>query len=130
MQFDASINLNYYITKRFSIYAIARADYFLPKSGTIVDYTKTIGLGGGLGYVLLPAEDSDWGVFQARAFVTSSVDNSNLKNTAYNVGIYYYGNSQCHKLVPVVGVGYACKDYHTKGVPTYNGAYLSIGLRF
>jgi hypothetical protein len=129
--FDAVIDLNYHFTDRFSIRAVGTADYFLPKNDVTNKYNYTFNLGGGIGYAFLPIEPSDYFVYEARAFVTTSLNNSLYKNTSYNIGLYLYGNSTVkHRIVPLIGIGYSFKDYKSASLSSYSGAYLTLGLRF
>lgn len=127
--FNAVIDVNYHIIPCLSIRAVAQADYFLPKNGATKDYNKDFNLGGGIGYTF-PRDAKDLFVYEARAFVTTSLNSCTYKNTSYNIGLYIYGNSSRHRIVPLLGIGYNFKDYKAEGLSSYNGAYLTLGLRF
>ena len=130
MPMGATVDLGYYIN-RFSIHAMAQGDYFIPKESSTYKYNNTSNVGGGLGYVLFPDKGDHLGVMEARAYMTTSFrGNSAMKNNSYKIGIYWYGNSTSRKVVPMVSVGYTIKNFHTNGMPTYRGAYVSFGLRF
>lgn len=130
MPFGATVDLNYTFGKSFSIHAVSEATYFHPKKGMTSDYNKAFNLGGGIGYAFSPATENCSSVFEARASVTASVGSSDFKNTAYQIGLYWYRGTDNRKVVPVVGVGYSARDFSQKALPTYHGAFLSFGLRF
>lgn len=123
------IDLNYAI-KRFSIHAIANTDFFIPKEGLTYNYNKVINLGGGIGFELLPREEGFNNIFEIRAQVTSSVGSSDLKNIAYQIGLYWHPKTFGRKLTPLIGAGYNLKDFSRKELSTYHGMFLSFGLRF
>ena len=124
---EASIDLSYYY-KNLSIFAISQTGYFIPQNGLSCDYNRSTNLGGGIGYLFFPSDDTKLGNFGIRAFVTTSLKSSDYKNTSYNVGINWYGQSSNRALVPLVGVGYNFKDFSKR--PGYHGAYFSFGIRF
>jgi len=130
MPIDVSIDLSYTFAKKYSIHATTQTSYFLPKDGITTNYNRTTNLGGGFGYVFLPQKKDQLGDFELRALVTTSVGDSEFKNTSYNIGIYWYGHSEKHRLVPLVGVGYNFKTFSNNNLSNYNGAYFSLGLRF
>lgn len=130
MPIGANVDLGYYIN-RFSIHAVAQGDYFIPKEGSTLKYNNAGNAGGGLGFVLFPDNGDHLGVMEARVLMTTSFrGNDALKNNTYKAGIYWYGNATSRKIVPMVSVGYTMKNFHTAGIPTYRGAYVSLGLRF
>lgn len=129
MPMGAVIDLNYAI-KRFSIHAIATTDFFIPKEGSSTNYNKVTNLGGGIGFELLPREEGYNNIFEIRGQVTSSIGSSDLKNTAYQVGLYWYPKTSRRKLVPLVGAGYSLKDFSNHGLATFHGGFVSLGLRF
>lgn len=129
MPIGTIIDLSYSI-KRFSIHAVANADFFIPKEGMTDSYNKTVNLGGGVGFELLPREEGFNNNFEIRAQVTSSVASSVLKNTAYQLGLYWHPKTSRRKLVPLVGAGYSIKDFSRHELSTYHGAFVSLGLRF
>ncbi len=131
MPFGAVADVNYSLSSRFLLHAVAQGDYFHPKNGLTVDYNKTLNLGGGVGYVLNLSEDGSNSTLEARAFVTSSVSGKDaVRNTAYNAGIYWYGKHSQRGIGTVLGLGLSVRDFHKDGVPTYVGGYLSFGINF
>jgi hypothetical protein len=128
--FSAIFDLNYHIIPRLSIRAVSSGDYFLPKESVTKDYNYTINLGGGVGYTIVPAGSTMPMALEARAFVTTSLNSSYFKHTSYNIGFYLYGNSTTNWIVPLVGIGYNMKDYKAKHLSSYNGAYITLGIRF
>lgn len=126
----SNVDLNYTFAKRFSLHAILNTSYFIPKNGTVTDYNRATNLGGGVGYIFLPQKQDKLGDFEIRASVTTSISGSDYKNTEYNLGIHWYGHSETHRLVPTVGIGYSFKDFSSKSISNYHGAYFTIGLRF
>lgn len=130
MPFGANIDLNYTFVKNLALHAVVETSYFIPKEGVTSKYNKANNLGGGLSYTLFPQINDNLGDFELRASVTTSVGSSDFKNTAFNVGVNWHSHTDYHKLVPVIGVGYAFKDFSAKGMSNYNGAYLTVGVRF
>lgn len=130
MPIDVNVDLNYTFAKMFSLHAIAQTTYFLPKDGIASNYNRATNLGGGFGYVFLPQKNDQLGDFELCTFVTSSVGSSDFKNTSYNVGIHWYGHSEKHRLIPIVGAGYNFKNISSMDLSNYNGAYFFLGLRF
>ena len=120
--FDASMSLSYDF-KRFSVFAIYQGDVLIPKSGLTNNYNLVNNLGGGLGY-RLPSLNC----FEARGFVTRTIGHPTLRNTSYNLGLYWHCGSSNLFPSPVIGIGYNCKDF--SAAPTYHGAYISFGFRF
>lgn len=129
MPFGMKLDLNYNLGKVFSIHAIGQADHFVPKNGMTVDYNKAINIGGGLGFKLFP-KSKDFNNFELRADVTTTVNSTDLKNTTYSAGIYWYGESSKRGITPVIGIGYKFRDYRNEGFSNYSGYYVSLGLRF
>ena len=130
MPVGAVVDLGYYVN-RFSIHAAAQGDYFIPKEGSTYKYNNVPNLGGGLGFVIFPENGDHLGVMELRALMTTSVGgNAGMKNNTYKIGVNWYGSATSRKIVPMVSVGYTIKDFHTSGMPTYRGAYVSLGLRF
>ena len=130
MPIDVNIYLNYTFAKKFSLHAITSTSYFLPKEGLVSNYNRVTNMGGGIGYTFLPQKNDNLGDFELRASVTTSVGSSDFKNTAYQLGIHWYGHTEKHHIVPIVGVGYSFRDFSNKNLSNYNGAYFSLGLRF
>jgi len=130
MPIDVNIDLNYTFAKKFSLHVTTQTSYFLPEDGITTNYNRATNLGGGLGYVFLPQKNDNWGDFELRAFMTTSVGSSDFKNTSYNIGVHWYGHTEKHRLVPTVGVGYNFKNFSNKDAANYHGAYFSLGLRF
>lgn len=130
MPFNVNIDLSYHFVPRFSIHATMQNDFFLPKESVTKDFNQATNLGGGLAYVFLPERIAGSEMFEIRAFVTASVNSTDLKNTSYNVGLYWYRNHKDHRIVPLVGVGYSAKVFNSDALDTYHGAYLSLGFRF
>lgn len=130
MPIDVNVDLNYTFAKKFSLHAIAQTTYFLPKDGIASNYNRATNLGGGFGYVFLPQKNDQLGDFELCTFVTSSVGSPDFKNTSYNVGIHWYGHSEKHRLIPIVGADYNFKNISSKDLSNYNGAYFFLGLRF
>ena len=126
MPFGMKMDLNYNLGKVFSIHAIGQADYFVPKNGMTADYNKAINIGGGVGFKLFP-KLKDFNTFELRADVTTTVNSTDLKNTTYSAGIYWYGE---RSISPVIGIGYKFRDYRNEGFSNYSGYYVSLGLRF
>ena len=130
MPMGAVADLGYYIN-RFSLHAVAQGDYFLPKEGNTYKYNNASNIGGGLGFVLFPENSDNLGIMELRALMTTSVSGSkSMENNSYKVGLYWYGSSKSRKAVPLVSLGYTIKNFHSNGVPTYRGAYVSLGVRF
>lgn len=129
MPVGTEIDLNYGI-KRFSVHAVVNTDFYIPKEGFTDGYNKVINLGGGIGFELLPREEGFNNIFEIRGQVTSSIGSSDLKNTAYQVGLYWYPKTSRRKLVPLVGAGYSLKDFSNHGLATFHGGFVSFGLRF
>lgn len=127
--FGASLDCSYNIG-RFSIHAVANADYFHPKDGQTSDFNRSRNLGGGLGFAIFPKDDTNFGTFELRTLVTTSVGSSNYNNTNYKAGIYWYSNSKERKVLPMVSVGYTFKDFRSKELSSYQGVYMSFGIRF
>lgn len=130
--FLMDINLDYQITKRLSVRGILEKDFMIPKDGGVKDYNSSLNLGGGLGYSLFPVKDDDKDVLEARASFTTSVDGKIYKNNSFDVGLYWYGRnkSRLHWFQPIVGVGYKFMDFREKGLKNYNGAFVTLGIRF
>lgn len=128
--FDANFDLSFTFAKRFSIHGVAQSSRLIPKNGITSDYNRNLNIGGGVGYIFLPHSDEYNYDYQIRATVLRSVDDNALKNTSYSIGLHWIRYAPCHKLTPTFGVGYNLRDYSRKGMPSYNGGYLSIGLRF
>lgn len=129
MSFGMKMDLNYNLGKVFSIHAIGQADYFVPKNGMTADYNKAINIGGGVGFKLFP-KLKDFNTFELRADVTTTVNSTDLKNTTYSAGIYWYGERCKRGISPVIGIGYKFRDYRNEGFSNYSGYYVSLGLRF
>ena len=130
MPFNANIDLNYHFTRRFSIHATMQNDFFLPKESVTKDFNQATNLGGGVAYILLPERIAGAEMFEIRAFVTATVNSSYLKNTSYNIGLYWYRDHKDHRIEPFVGAGYSAKDFRSDALGTYHGAYLALGFRF
>lgn len=123
-------DIGYYVN-RFSLHAAAQSDYFMPKEGSTYKYNKASNVGGGLGFVLFPDNGDGLGTMELRALMTTSVGGSStVGNNSYKVGIYWYGGAKFLKMMPLVSVGYTVKNFHTSSMPTYRGAYVSLGVRF
>lgn len=126
--FEGLLDLSYSVTKNFSVHAVSQNTYFMFKDGASHKYNLANNLGGGLGYRFATTGGSDNGNLEARAFVTTSINSGDFKNTAYNVGLYWYGSSKSI-FKPVVGIGYSAKDFSAAGMKTHHSIYVSLGLR-
>lgn len=126
--FEGLLDLSYSVTKNFSIHAVSQNTYFMYKEGTSHKYNMANNLGGGLAYRFLPETGDGLGNFEARAFVTTSVNSGDFKNTAYNVGLYWYTSSKSI-IKSVIGIGYSAKDFSAAGMKTHHSFYVSLGLR-
>ena len=120
MPFGMKMDLNYNLGKVFSIHAIGQADYFVPKNGMTADYNKASNIGGGVGFKLFP-KLKDFNTFELRADVTTTVNSTDLKNTTYSAGIYWYGE---RSISPVIGIGYKFRDYRNEGFSNYSRYYV------
>lgn len=128
--YEAAVDINYSLTPRLSIHAIGEFDNIVPKNGITDDYNNSFSLGGGIGYVISPADKKDPSIFELRAAVTSVTSSGMTKHTTYRAGLYYYCPRRILNIQPLVGVGYMAKDFRADGMKTYHGAFLSIGVRF
>ena len=129
LPFGTVLDVNYGI-KRFSIHALMEGTYFLPKENITKNYNKTANLGGGIGFEIFPQDISYKSVFEVRASVTRSLGSMDYRHTAYKVGINWLAKPQKRCLTPTIGVGYCLRSFSDKNIHTYNGMYLSLGLRF
>lgn len=123
MPFEVNVDLNYSLTSRFSVHALAEASFFVPKDGATHDYNKAANLGGGVGYVLFPATGDSKDVFEVRATAAANVGSSDFKHTSYKLGLYWLNDKM------KVGIGYSLRDFSSKGFDTYHGAFATIGFR-
>lgn len=130
MPIDANFNVGYQFTKRFSIQAVLETGYVIPKDGGVKDYNKFTNLGGGIGYVIHPANSKDKDEFTLRASYTASITNKDFSNNAFSTGLYWYPRHSTRSIEPVVGIGYRFMNFRQKGIPNYNGAFFSFGIRF
>lgn len=126
--FGTVVDLNYGFAKNLSLHAVTEAYYFIPKNGSVSSYNDSFNLGGGLGWTFAP--DDHMGDMELRATVTAPVGGKAYKHAAYNVGVYWYGAPTSRRVVPMVSVGYTHKNFTAKGMPNYNGAYVTLGVRF
>lgn len=125
-----SIDVSYTFAKIFSAHAVLDNTFYIPQYGTTSNFNHATNLGGGLGVELFPTDHSVPGKMELRGFVTTTVGRSDYKNTAYNLGIYWYGSSSLSSGRPVVGLGYTIRDFSNRSLPTYYGPYASFGIRF
>lgn len=126
---DLNVNLGYQITKRFSVRALGELSYIIPKNGGMKDYNHSYNIGGGVGYVFIPVKDPDDDIYELRASYSTSVSGKDYKNNSYDIGLYWYWHRKSYHFAPVVGIGYKFMDFRQKGMPNYNGVFLSIGIR-
>lgn len=129
LPFEQTLDVNYAI-KRFSIHALCSSNFILLKDGETKDYNRTVNLGGGVGFELFPRDINDRNIYEVRATVTTSLGSNNFKNTSYKIGIYWYTHGLTKRLSPIIGVGYNIKTFANLNTHTYNGMYLSFGVRF
>lgn len=129
LPFGTVLDVNYGI-KRFSIHALMEGTYFLPKENITKNYNQTANLGGGVGFELFPRDVIDRNVFEVRASVTRSLGSADYRHTAYKIGLNWLANPQKRSLTPVIGVGYCLRSFSNKDFHTYNGLYVSLGIRF
>lgn len=127
---DANFNVGFQITKRFSVQTTLGTGYIIPKDGGVKDYNKYMNLGGGIGYVIHPANSKDKDEFAIRASYTASITSKDYSNNAFSAGLYWYPRHNTRSIEPVVGVGYNFMNFRKKGTPNYNGAFFSFGIRF
>lgn len=123
-----NFNLSYSLTNRFSVQGLSDATYFIPKDGSIYDYNKSVNVGGGIGYILLPSTEKERSTFELRASFTTTVGHSDFKNTSYKLGLYWMGN-QNRRFTPVIGAGYSFRHFKGNDLNNFHGAYVSIGCR-
>lgn len=126
--FEGNLNLIYSLSRDFSIHAVSQNTYFMYKEGTSHKYNLANNLGGGIAYRFAPKNSDSYGNLEARAFVTTSINSGDFKNTAYNVGLYWYGSPKLY-ISPVFGIGYSAKDFSAKGMKTHHSLYFTFGLR-
>lgn len=129
LPFGAVADLGYSV-KRFSVFATAQADFFVPKEGGMHKYNRARNLGGGIGYVISPEDGTGFGAFALRASVTTSVGGGDFNNTSCKIGLQWSAGSDRMIFKPVVGVGYMHNDFRHKTIGSYDGAYVSLGIRF
>ncbi len=129
LPFSSVLDLNYKI-KRFSLHALIDGTYFLPKENMTKNYNKTFNLGGGIGFELFPEKENERNVFEVRASVTRSLGSSEYRNTAYKIGLQWLVRPYKRCLTPSIGVGYCLRSFSAKELSTYNGLYVTLGIRF
>jgi hypothetical protein len=128
--FEFAIDANHQIFNRCDLHILCETNWMHPKESVTKDYNRSTNLGLGLSYELGQGDDADYGVFEVRASGTESVDNSTYKHTSYKLGLYWYGlRGEKSVLVPIIGVGFADREFHRSGIPSYRGAFLSLGIR-
>ena len=77
-----------------------------------------------------PEDGTGFGAFALRASVATSVGGGDFNNTSYKIGLQWSAGSERLIFRPVIGVGYTLKDFRRKEPASYNGAYVSFGIRF
>ena len=129
LPFGTALDVNYRI-KRFSIHTLLEGTYFLPKQNITKNYNQTANLGGGIGFEILPEDINNRSVFEVRASVTRSLGSSDYRKTDCKIGIYWLANPYRRSMTPTVGFGYCLRNFSNQDLHTYNGMYVSIGVRF
>lgn len=121
-------DLGYNPVRHLTVHALFHTDYFVPKEGKTDGYNEISNLGGGIGYLFCLGKQ-DTKAIEARMVATTTMGHHLLGNTTYMVGVYAFGVDDESSFLPIIGVGYAIRNFHVDS-PTCYGPYVSLGFRF
>lgn len=127
------LNLGLEFAKRFYVFA-SNEDYLgLYRADGEKNYFNTYNLGGGISYSLInKAKDSNGNLHSlaVKGSVTTSVGNTDWKNTAYTAGLYYRIAHVSAIGAPRIGIGYRYLKSRTTGISDYSGPFVSVGFGY
>lgn len=124
-----SAHVGYHFFSR--LYAFVKTEGMLnlyDKHG-VKTYLRSQDLGGGLGIQLTNPKTCHDGI-DFRLSLTNSIGNADWKHTVYDANVIWYSHNRKKYGNLYLGVGIKHINSHTAGISNYNGAYVSVGIKF